>query len=311
MKRRLDAESQRPGAAAGRSVDDWARRTRESPIALVPEKANEQHYEVPAAFYERVLGDHLKYSCGYWPSGVTTLSDAEAAMLALTTERAGLEDGQRVLELGCGWGSLTLWAAERMPASRFTAVSNSSSQREFILARCSQRSLTNVEVVTADVNELELDGRYDRLVSVEMFEHVRNWEALLSRVSGWLESDGTLFVHVFCHRRFAYPFETEGEENWMGRHFFSGGQMPSADFLSRFQRDLVLEEQWAVGGEHERREEVLEILRGSHGDDAALWVQRWRMFFMACAELFGYEQGTEWEVGHYRMAKRSGAGRRA
>ncbi len=207
-----------------------------------------------------------------------------------------------------------------MPASRFTAVSNSASQREFILKRCAQRGLTNVEVVTADVNELELEGRFDRLVSVEMFEHVRNWEALLSRVSGWLEEDGSLFVHVFCHRRFAYPFETAGEQNWMGRHFFSGGQMPSTDLLSRFQRDLVLDEQWRVGGEHyqrtadawlanldESREDVLEILRSTHGAEAHLWLQRWRMFFMACAELFGYEQGTEWEVGHYRMSKRPDA----
>lgn len=318
MSRRLADETRRASSQGGDAVEAWADETRRSPIALVPEKANEQHYEVPAAFYQHALGKHLKYSSGYWPEGVTTLDDAESAMLALTVERAGLEDGQRVLELGCGWGSLTLWAAERMPGSRFTAVSNSASQRSFILERCAERGIENVEVITADVNAFEPDGTFDRVVSIEMFEHVRNWEALLSRIAGWLKADGSLFVHVFCHRSLAYPFETEGEENWMGRHFFTGGQMPSADLLPRFQRDLELVEQWQVGGEHYQKTseawlanmdaakpELLQVLATTHGSDAALWFQRWRMFFMACAELFGYSGGTEWEVAHYRMAKRT------
>ncbi|MEM7246391.1 MAG: cyclopropane-fatty-acyl-phospholipid synthase family protein [Acidobacteriota bacterium] len=316
MGHRLRQEQRRlandPAAA-----ERWSEELRDSPIAPVPEQANDQHYEVPAAFYELVLGRHLKYSSAFWPEGATTLDQAEDAMLALTAARAQLEDGQRVLDLGCGWGSLTLWAAERMPDSRFVAVSNSGSQREHVLDRCRERGLTNVEVITADINDFVPSGQFDRVVSVEMFEHARNWEELLARIAGWLVEHGSLFVHVFCHRSYAYPFETEGEDNWMGRHFFTGGQMPSEEQLGLFQRDLHLAEQWRVGGEHyqktseawlanldARRDEVHEVLAGVHGpDEAETWVQRWRMFFMACAELFGYRNGDEWLVAHYRMTK--------
>lgn len=288
------------------------------PIAPLPELANEQHYEVSPAFFEHVLGPRLKYSCGLWSDGVTDLAGAEDAMLALCCERAELSDGLSVLDLGCGWGSLSIWIAEHYPHSRVLAVSNSKPQREFILGRCDQLGLKNVEVVTADVNHFVPDRLFDRVMSVEMFEHVRNHELLLSRIAGWLEPTGKLFVHHFSHRDRAYPFGTEGDDDWMGRQFFSGGMMPSDDLLLHCQRDLVVQEKWHVSGVHyqrtcgawlarqdSRREELLPILTDIYGAaDARLWNQRWRLFFLACSELFGYRQGNEWWVTHVRMASR-------
>lgn len=287
---------------------------RVSPIALVPEQANAQHYEVPAAFFEQVLGKHRKYSCAWWDDGVTRLDDAEARMLALTCERAELQDGQTILELGCGWGSLSLWMAERYPASRILAVSNSASQREYIAARAP----ANLEVVTADMNDFATDGRFDRVVSVEMFEHMRNWPALLERIAGWLVPGGKLFVHHFCHREYAYPFEVDGDDDWMAEHFFTGGMMPAWETLAGFQEHLALEERWQVPGRHyqqtaeawlkrldARKAAVLPILAATYGAaEAERWFQRWRMFFLACAELFGYREGTEWFVGQYRLIRR-------
>jgi cyclopropane-fatty-acyl-phospholipid synthase len=290
---------------------------RRSAVALETARANEQHYELPAAFFEAVLGPELKYSCALWDECVSDLAEAERRMLALTCERAALVDGQQVLELGCGWGSLTLWMAARYPRSRITAVSNSASQREFILARAERRGLGNVEVITADANEFEAPGRYDRVVSVEMFEHMRNYAVLLERISRWLLPEGRLFVHVFCHRRLMYPFTTDRDDDWMGRYFFSGGLMPAEHTLLYFQRHLALEEQWRVSGRHyertanawlalldARRDRVMPVLTGAYGSaDAARWFRRWRMFFMACAELFGYRNGNEWMVSHYRFVK--------
>jgi cyclopropane-fatty-acyl-phospholipid synthase len=309
---------------AGDAEAAWARfralldELRQSPVAIETDAANAQHYEVPAAFFELCLGRRLKYSSCYYPRGDETLDEAEEAMLALYGERAGLADGQRILELGCGWGSLTLWMAERYPQARITGVSNSASQREHILALAAARGLANIEILTCDVNRLQLDRRFDRVVSIEMFEHMRNYQTLLGRVAGWLDDGGKLFVHIFCHRELMYPFETEGDDNWMGRHFFTGGLMPAADTLLHFAQDLCIEEQWRLSGTHyektanhwlanqdRNREAVLQVMRGAYGEaDAARWAQRWRMFWMACAELFGYRDGNEWLVAHYRFAKR-------
>jgi cyclopropane-fatty-acyl-phospholipid synthase len=270
---------------------------RHAPIAPVPEKANEQHYEVPPEFFELVLGPHMKYSSCYWPSGVETLGGAEEAMLALTCERARIEDGQRILDLGCGWGSFTLYAADRFPGARITAVSNSRLQREWI----ESRAPANVEVITADVNELVLDRRFDRVVSVEMFEHMRNYEALMARVAGMLEADGLLFVHLFCHRAFAYAYDS----GWMARRFFTGGTMPSANLLPSFDRDLRLVESRFVDGTHYARtaEAWLENLHAHEEEIVARYgrafVAEWRVFFLACAELWGYRDGSEWLVAHY------------
>jgi cyclopropane-fatty-acyl-phospholipid synthase len=292
---------------------------RNSPLAIETDAANRQHYEVPTAFFQLCLGKRLKYSGCYYPTGNETLDQAEVAMLALYGERAGLADGQRILELGCGWGSLTLWMAERYPNARITGVSNSASQREHILARCHERGFGNVEILTRDVNQLQLDARFDRVVSVEMFEHVRNYRLLFERIAGWLEDDGSLFAHIFCHRYLMYPFDDEhNDSDWMARHFFTGGLMPSADTFLHFQDDLALRECWLVPGTHYQRtanhwlanqdahrEEVLKILGAVYGTDhARIWSQRWRMFWMACAELFGYRDGNEWLVAHYRFDKR-------
>jgi len=239
-------------------------------------------------------------------------------MLAIYGERAMLADGQEILELGCGWGSLTLWMAERYPNARITGVSNSASQREHILARCRERGFDNVEILTRDVNQLQLDARFDRVVSVEMFEHVRNYKLLFERIAGWLEDDGSLFTHIFCHRCLMYPFEDEGNDDWMARYFFTGGMMPSTDTFLHFQDDLVLRERWLLPGTHYQRtanhwlanqdahrDDVLKILSTSYGaENARIWSQRWRMFWMACAELFGYRNGNEWLIAHYRFDKR-------
>lgn len=268
-----------------------------SPIALAPATANDQHYEVPPEFFELVLGPRLKYSCCSWTDGERSLAGAEEAMLALTCRRARIEDGQAILDLGCGWGAFSLYAAERYPNARITAVSNSRLQRQWIEARAPE----NVEVITADVNELRLAGRFDRIVSVEMLEHVRNYELLLARLSGLLDPQGLLFVHVFCHRELAYAYD----EGWMARTFFTGGTMLSADLLPRFDRDLRLVERWLVEGTHYARtaEAWLERL---HANEVELverfgraFVARWRVFLLACAELWAYGQGTEWLVGHY------------
>jgi len=294
---------------------------RQSPVAIETAKANEQHYEVPAAFFQSVLGPHLKYSCCQYDDGErhgsVALHEAEEAMLRLTSARAGLADGQRILELGCGWGSLTLWMAAHYPGSRVTAVSNSASQRQFIRGQALERGLTNVEVITADANVFATDQRFDRVVSVEMFEHMRNYATLMERIAGWLEPGGKLFVHIFCHRSLMYPFTVDGDEDWMARYFFTGGLMPAESTLLHFQEHLTLEDQWRVSGTHyartandwlanqdRERARVMAVLTEAYGPaEAARWFQRWRMFFMAVAELFGYAGGTEWLVAHYRFSR--------
>jgi cyclopropane-fatty-acyl-phospholipid synthase len=280
---------------------------RASELAVETAAANAQHYEVPTAFFARVLGPRLKYSSCYWPDGVTTLAAAEAAMLELYAERAGLADGQDILDLGCGWGSFALWAAERYPNSRITAISNSRTQRDFIASR----GLANVTVRTADVRTLELPAAaFDRVVSIEMFEHVRNYSLLLRRIASWLRPDGTLFVHVFAHRRFAYPFDDRGASDWMAREFFTGGLMPSAELFHHFDDNLRIVDEWRVSGTHYARTAEAwhdNLVASRAGIDGLLGrraYQRWRVFFLACAELFGYADGREWLVAHYRFARR-------
>ncbi len=314
---RLGVESAGGPEATSRRFQGQIDLLRESPVAIHTDAANRQHYELPPAFFQHCLGPRLKYSSCYYPTGKESLAEAEQAMLSLYGERAALVDGQDVLELGCGWGSLTLWMAQRYPNSNITAVSNSRPQREFIESRCRELSLGNVRVITCDVNQLELlANQFDRCVSIEMFEHMRNYATLLGRISQWLRPGGALFVHIFCHKTLLYPFETGGADNWMGRHFFTGGLMPSADTLLWFQKHLRIEQRWLVDGTHyqrtadhwlaeqdKHREEVMPVLREAYGDAAGLWFQRWRMFWMSCAELFGYDHGREWMVGHYRFRK--------
>ena len=320
MRSRLQAHYADGIEAQTQAYRELLQELRQSPVAIETDAANEQHYMVPTDFFKLVLGKQLKYSCALWPHGVTDLDQAELAMLKLYGQRAGLADGQNILELGCGWGSLTLWMAASYPAARITAVSNSASQREHIEAEARARGLDNVQIITADVNHFTPpDEHYDRIISIEMFEHMRNYQTLLQRVASWLADDGLLFVHIFCHHRLMYPFETEGEHNWMGKYFFTGGLMPALDTLLHFQQDLLLEDFWAVDGRHyektsnawlalldQRNEQVLQVCRQTYGDaQAKIWRQRWRMFFMACAELFGMYDGREWLVGHYLFSKRS------
>ena len=313
LTQRLKQQRSRESAINAQSVNAIVDELRHSPLAVNTDDANDQHYEVPAEFFEIVLGPHVKYSCCHYSKSTVTLADAEQEMLALTCERAQIEDGMEILELGCGWGSLTLWMAQQFPNSQITAVSNSNGQRQFIERQCRDRGIECVRIITTDMRDFEIDDRFDRVVSVEMFEHMRNYELLMRRISNWLKPAGKLFVHIFCHRELSYLFETEGTSNWMGRHFFTGGIMPADDLLLKFQDDVTIEERWRENGMNyahtceawlrrldENRSQVNSIFESLiEKREARIAVQRWRMFFMACAELFKYGDGNEWYVAHY------------
>lgn len=302
--------------AVGKQV--FARQLADGPIAVQTAAANEQHYEVPAKFFEAVLGPRLKYSSCYYPNSQTTLAEAEEAMLAITCERADLVDGHDVLELGCGWGSLTLWMAERYPNSHITTVSNSASQRLFIESRAREMGLANVRIITADINAFVPPGAYDRIVSVEMFEHLRNWPLMFSRLGRWMRPEGRAFLHVFCHKDQPYLYEDKGQADWMARYFFSGGMMPSDDLPHHIAGPLQVEQQWQVNGTHyertandwlgnldRQRTTLMIVLADIYGTvEAHRWLHRWRMFFIGCAELFGHRQGEEWWVAHHRLQHR-------
>ncbi|MBN3759394.1 cyclopropane-fatty-acyl-phospholipid synthase family protein [Burkholderia sp. Ac-20365] len=302
---------------------------RASPIAIETDAANAQHYELPPSFFKEHLGPHLKYSCCFYPRGDETLERAEQSMLELYAERAQIEDGQTILDLGCGWGALAVWLAARYPRAQIVALSNSRSQREFIEARAASAGITNLRVVTGNVVQFEFSdpfkarapfgaGDFDRVLSIEMFEHMKNYDALLERIARWMRPDGKLFVHIFAHRTLAYHFQTHDTSDWMSKYFFTGGTMPSEALLRHFQRNLRIDRQWWIDGTHYARtaEHWLMNLDRARGrvmpelalvygvENAAIWFQRWRMFYMAVAELFGYARGNEWGIAHYLFDKR-------
>jgi cyclopropane-fatty-acyl-phospholipid synthase len=323
MRQRLIDEGCADGERASQRFNALLDELRASPIAIETDAANTQHYEVPASFFHAHLGPHLKYSCCLYPRGDETLEQAEHAMLALYAQRAQIKDGQTILDLGCGWGALALWLARHYPNSRIVALSNSHSQREFIESRAAATGVKNLRVVTGNVVKFDLErefgnGYFDRVLSVEMFEHMKNYGMLLQRISRWMRPDGKLFVHIFAHRTLAYHFQTKDSTDWMAKYFFTGGTMPSQALLLHFQHELQISQQWWVSGTHyartaehwlanldEAREHVMPQLVLAYGaDHAQLWFQRWRMFYMAVAELFGYAQGNEWGVAHYLFDKR-------
>jgi cyclopropane-fatty-acyl-phospholipid synthase len=324
LRRRSSSEAR--GGVEGRMerLEAFLAEMDRGPIALSVEAANEQHYEAPTGFFQRVLGPRLKYSSCLFPGGGETLAEAEELMLELTCRRAGLADGRKILELGCGWGSLTLWMAEKYPRARITAVSNSRTQKAHIDAECARRGLGNVDVITCDMNRFEppaeLSGAFDHVISVEMFEHMRNWRALLARTSKWIKPDGRLFIHIFTHRESAYPFVAEDESDWMARHFFTGGMMPSDGLLARCQDDFLLERQWRVNGRHYARTaklwlanmdahlpEISRLFSETYGAaHVRRWIAWWRIFFMACEELWAFDGGNEWLVSHYCLRPRCG-----
>jgi cyclopropane-fatty-acyl-phospholipid synthase len=285
------------------------------PIAEHADAANGQHYELPAAFFGLVLGPHRKYSSCLYQSASDTLEQAEINALTATCAHADLRDGQTILELGCGWGSLSLWMASRYPNARITAVSNSRSQRDHIMAMAGARGLTNLNAITADMNTFETSARFDRVVSIEMFEHMANWDALLCRVRDWLHRDGRLFLHVFAHEAAPYRFDQRDPADWIARHFFTGGIMPSTGLVRCFPHLFAVEEEWRWDGRHYQRtaedwlanfdknaHEIQSIFRDLYGADAPLWKRRWRLFFLAVAGLFGHAEGGAWGVSHYRLA---------
>lgn len=294
----------------------FAREMAERPVAEFTDAANEQHYELPARFFELCLGPHRKYSSCFYETPTATLGEAEASALRITCEHADLQDGQAVLELGCGWGSLSLWMAQHYPNSSITAVSNSHSQKAFIDGEAALRGLKNLTVITADMNVFNIDRTFDRIVSVEMFEHMANWRALLTKAAGWLKTDGRMFIHVFSHVDQPYRFEVSDEADFIAQHFFTGGVMPSHGLMRQYADILAIDDQWRWSGTHYQRTadhwlenmdrnevEIRAIMTEVYGDQAALWTRRWRRFYMATAGLFGDSDGQVWGVSHYRLKK--------
>jgi cyclopropane-fatty-acyl-phospholipid synthase len=319
LDKRLVTEDRGSDEANREAKESFIRGMGEGPLVLDEGEESRLHFGLPPEFFREILGPRMKFSCCLFENGVTDLARAEEAMLAETCLLAGIEDGMEILELGCGWGALALWIAERYPACRVTAVTNSIQQADFITSLCAEKGIGSVRAVACDIKDFVTDGTFDRVVAVELFERLHNWRELMARISGWLRPEGKLFVHLFTHRRFAYPYEADGDDNWMGKYFFTGGMMPSEDLLPRFQDDMELENRWKISGLHykktadawltgmdRRRSALLPVMQELYGpQEGSAWLQRWRIFFMACVEMWGYRNGDEWGVCHYLFRRRA------
>ena len=317
LAQRLKDQNKGSVEANQQHLNDLIKELKNSPIAVETKAANEQHYEVPTKFYQLVLGKHLKYSSGYWKDGVTDFNRSESDMLELTCSRAELKDSIDILELGCGWGSLSLFMAQKFPNSTITGVSNSRTQKEFIDSEAVKRGIKNLTIITTDINVFSIDKKFDRVVSVEMFEHMRNYQKLLAKVAGNMKDDAKLFVHIFTHKEYAYKFEVIDESDWMSKYFFTGGIMPSDDLLFYFNDDVKVEKHWHVSGMHysktseewlknmdKNKAAIMPLFEETYGkQNATKWWVYWRIFFMACAELWAYNKGDEWLVSHYLLKR--------
>jgi cyclopropane-fatty-acyl-phospholipid synthase len=317
LKQRLNDENKGGVEAQQAHLMNLIAQLKASPIAVNTAEANEQHYEVPTQFYQYCLGKHLKYSSGYWNPGVTDIDTSERDMLELTCKRADLKEGQHVLELGCGWGSLSLFMSAKFPGSTFKVLSNSRTQKEYIDQQAKERGIKNLTVITNDINTFSIDEQFDRVVSVEMFEHMRNYQLLMGKVASFLKPDGKLFIHIFTHKEYAYLFEVKDETDWMSKYFFTGGIMPSDDLMFYFNDHLNVEQHWHVSGSHygktaeawlsnmdSHKAEIMPLFETTYGKNEALkWWVYWRLFYMACAELWNYNNGNEWIVSHYLFRK--------
>ncbi len=320
LKQRLEDETKANTELQQAHLMELIAELKASPVAVNTADANTQHYEVPTQFYQYCLGKHLKYSSGYWNEGVTNIDTSEKDMLEITCARAELSNGQDVLELGCGWGSLSLFMSAKFPQSNFTVVSNSRTQKIYIDGQAKQRNINNLTVITADMNAFSIDKTFDRVVSVEMFEHMRNYELLMAKVASVLKPDGKLFVHIFTHKTFTYKFEVKDDSDWMSKYFFTGGIMPGDDLLLYFNDDLSIDKHWHVSGMHyaktseawlvnmdAHKAEIMPLFENTYGKEHAVkWWVYWRVFYMACAELWKYNDGEEWIVSHYLFNKKKG-----
>lgn len=297
--------------------ESWIEQLSKGPIAEYTETSKEQHYEIPTDYFKTVLGKHLKYSSCYWDESTTTLEMAEVNMLSLSCEHAHLENGQNILELGCGWGSFSLWMAEHYPESTITAMSHSKTQKAYIDSEIERRGLSNLKVITSDINNFDTSERFDRIVSIEMFEHLRNHSLLFEGLNAWLKDDGLIFIHIFAHHKESYLFEVEHDRDWMAEYFFTGGMMPSINLLPKTAKGFKELNRWEINGTHysktleawlskqdENESIIMNYFMDTYGKDAKLWIQRWRIFYLACSELFAYNKGKEWPVMHYLFAKK-------
>ncbi|HMV42603.1 MAG TPA: cyclopropane-fatty-acyl-phospholipid synthase family protein [Leptospiraceae bacterium] len=318
LKARLEEEKKENLEEQQKHLNQYIEDLKKSPIAINTADANEQHYEVPTEFYKFVLGKRMKYSGGYWPLGAYTLDESEESMLKLSCERAQLKDGLSLLDLGCGWGSVSLYVAEHFPKCKITAVSNSKTQKEYIDSVAKEKGFKNLTVITRDMNEFTIDEKFDRIISVEMLEHMKNYQKLFAKLSSFLKPDGLFFIHIFTHKQYAYHFEVRDETDWMAKYFFTGGMMPSHNLFLYFQENLNIVNHWVVNGTHygktseawlanmdKHKSSILPILEKTYGkENVTKWWSYWRIFFLACAELFSYRKGEEWIVSHYLFRKK-------